>query len=154
MKDYFGIGGRLALTTFVTMALTMVVDLLLQAYVIISREILPFYPPLFALGLAMAIVGLGCNAVAGTYMVRAVRAGKLATTGPFARSRNPMYASFIFMTMPGLAIALHCFVTLLVVPAVMYRYFRAHIEAEERRLAEQFGDEYLAYKQRVNRLLP
>jgi protein-S-isoprenylcysteine O-methyltransferase Ste14 len=74
----------------------------------------------------------------------------IVTTGFYAWSRNPIYAGFCLINI-GIGIAsnsLWIFVSF--IPAAFLLYHVA-IAKEEAYLAEKFGEEYLAYKNKVRR---
>lgn len=77
---------------------------------------------------------------------------RVVTEGPYRFTRNPMYlAHLIFML--GLAVTLHSFVAwaLLVLRAV---WFHQRVVADEARLVERFGADYVDYMRRVKRWVP
>lgn len=79
-------------------------------------------------------------------------ASRLITTGPFARSRNPIYLSnTVLLAGIGLAFAKPWLVVLAPVAALLTQ--KLAIEREERHLAAKFGDEWHAYAARVRRWL-
>ena len=77
-------------------------------------------------------------------------AEKLLTTGPFLRTRNPIYLSFVWIYL-GFA----CWVTslwpLLTLPILIYIINRHYIAREEAHLQERFGKAYSDYKARTRR---
>ncbi|NVO21248.1 MAG: hypothetical protein HXX13_16215 [Bacteroidetes bacterium] len=79
--------------------------------------------------------------------------GQLITRGPFALCRNPIYATFLVFIIPGLALFLQSGLTLSI-DLVLYINFRISIHGENRVLERQFGQEYIAYRSRVNELIP
>ncbi len=76
----------------------------------------------------------------------------LVEEGPFRRSRNPIYLSFIFLY-SGLAWLANAVWPLLLLPSLVYALTRSQIEREERYLAERFGHRYAEYRARVPRWL-
>ncbi|MFN8256516.1 MAG: isoprenylcysteine carboxylmethyltransferase family protein [Bacteroidales bacterium] len=77
--------------------------------------------------------------------------GKLITTGTFAVSRNPLYASWIIFILPSLVALTNNWLWFL--PAfAMYIAFILNIKEEENALKEIFGTEYQEYCKKVNRL--
>lgn len=123
---------------------------------------LPLAPAL-RWGLAAALFG-----IAGSYGFPAVRAfvragttinpvaidtaSKLVVTGPFARSRNPMYVSMALL-LTALALALDAGWTLAGPLAFVAFITRFQIIPEERAMAAKFGADYGAYRGRVRRWL-
>lgn len=74
----------------------------------------------------------------------------LVTTGPYARSRNPMYL-MLAVTLIGLALWLRSATPPLVIPVFILVMNRVIIAPEEKRLLAHFGEEYRAYCRRVRR---
>lgn len=76
----------------------------------------------------------------------------IVQTGIFAYSRNPIYLAFCLMTF-GVGLVLgRYFIIASIVPALFFvRYYV--IKKEEAYLEKRFGDDYLAYKNKVRRWL-
>ncbi|TVR85994.1 MAG: isoprenylcysteine carboxylmethyltransferase family protein [Trueperaceae bacterium] len=75
---------------------------------------------------------------------------ELVTTGPYARSRNPMYAAVVAVVL-GLA-TVYGSAALLVYGLVLAASFhRRVVRFEEPVLARDFGDAYASYRERVPR---
>lgn len=73
-------------------------------------------------------------------------------SGPYARSRNPIYIA-VFLQFSGLALLVNSWWLILALP-VLYVYLRFGVIArEERYLEQKFGDEYRAYRSQVPRWL-
>jgi protein-S-isoprenylcysteine O-methyltransferase Ste14 len=73
-------------------------------------------------------------------------------TGPFARTRNPIYLAMVLLYI-GITLIGNTIWPLLSLPFVLAVMQRGVIEREERYLERKFGDEYLRYKSRVRRWL-
>jgi protein-S-isoprenylcysteine O-methyltransferase Ste14 len=74
----------------------------------------------------------------------------LVVSGPYRRSRNPMYMAWTLIAV-GLALLVNSVWLLAVVPvAFLYLHF-IEVPREEARLAALFGEEYSTYKVRVRR---
>ena len=109
------------------------------------------------LGLVAALGSAGIAFWAFRTMVRAgenpdpnVPTRKIVEGGPFSRTRNPIYLSFALFDL-GVALLLNnLWIILALVPLMLY-VDRGIIRREERYLEQQFGDEYLDYKQSVRR---
>jgi protein-S-isoprenylcysteine O-methyltransferase Ste14 len=87
---------------------------------------------------------------AGTTVKPFVESTVLVTQGVFRYSRNPMYLGFSTL-LAGAAFLLGSlmpFVVVLVFAILMDRLF---VTAEEKMLADKFGQSYLDYKRRVRR---
>jgi len=89
---------------------------------------------------------------AGTTVLPNRDASSLVTSGLHARSRNPIYVAHVSIAV-GLALA--TWNPWLLAGAGVLGVLLQHlaIVPEERFLAERFGDEYAAYRQRVRRWL-
>lgn len=75
---------------------------------------------------------------------------KILTTGFYAWSRNPIYVGFCMINM-GIGISSDNFwIFVSFIPAAFLLYYLA-IAKEEIYLEEKFGEEYLAYKNKVRR---
>jgi len=86
--------------------------------------------------------------------LRAVRrAGRLDTAGPFAWTRNPVYAAQILLVMPGITICVGIGAMAFSIPVTL-AMFAWLVGVEERALAAAFGEEYERYRRAVPRLLP
>jgi protein-S-isoprenylcysteine O-methyltransferase Ste14 len=86
-------------------------------------------------------------------MIKAFKAKRLLTTGPFAVCRNPMYSTLFFMVVPGLSLILNMWLILLEIPILSFIFFK-NIEEEENYLLKEFNDDYTNYKNHVTRLIP
>ena len=75
----------------------------------------------------------------------------LVTDGVYAYSRNPMYLSILLGLLAG-TVASGRLRTLVAIPGLLVS-LQPQIEAEEAALAERFGSEYQAYRERVRRWL-
>jgi len=104
---------------------------------------------------ALAIVGWGHLHLwrAGGSSTPIAPAERLATSGPFAYSRNPMYVAWIAL-LAGLALGLAS-PALLLATVTMAAIVAAYVRrVEEPELARRFGRSYEAYRARVPRFLP
>lgn len=107
-----------------------------------------------AIGLTFDFFALFTFIVAKTTInpLQPAKASHLVETGIYRYSRNPMYVALgCFLT--AWACYLSAPVTLVCLPVLVLYLNRFQIEPEERALSRIFGDEYIAYKQRVRRWL-
>lgn len=104
-------------------------------------------------GIVLLIVGIPMLMVAGKAATLAYNSDKLATTGIFSLTRNPIYSAWIVFIIPGLVLMARSWPVFLT-PIVAYGVFKARIGRENGYLAKRFGDDYRAYKGRVNELIP
>ncbi|WP_281558400.1 isoprenylcysteine carboxylmethyltransferase family protein [Thalassomonas sp. RHCl1] len=76
----------------------------------------------------------------------------IISSGYFAYSRNPIYTTFCLAPI-GIGLFLNSFWILLSVIPSAYLVYQLAIKKEEAYLEHKFGDEYLAYKNKVRRWL-
>jgi len=79
--------------------------------------------------------------------------GRLITKGVFAWTRNPIYGCFIIFFIPALGVLFRSWL-LFSVFIPLYINFKVLIREEYQILEENFGQEFLDYKARVNELIP
>ena len=80
-------------------------------------------------------------------------ATELNTSGPYARTRNPLYLGNFLITI-GLCVAAHDLALLLLVALLFAVQYRAIIAAEEGFLLERFGARFEEYRRTVPRFWP
>lgn len=76
----------------------------------------------------------------------------LVTTGPYRWIRHPFYVGLLLLALTCSLLAANWFMAFAGLVVFVLLGIRSAIE--ERKLAERFGDEYLAYQARTGRLLP
>lgn len=100
-------------------------------------------------GSGVAAAGLAVRALASGY----VRKNEdLATTGPYAYTRNPLYLGSIIIAI-GFALAARSWMILIVLFVMFVAIYLPVIRGEEAFLRERFP-EFADYERRVPRLLP
>jgi protein-S-isoprenylcysteine O-methyltransferase Ste14 len=109
-------------------------------------------------GLGLLLLGLGLRVWAAGFAGRHTRsekieASKLATEGPYAHVRNPIYLGSVIL---GYGIVLLIGDRRLLLPCTLafLVLYLGLIPAEEEFLRQKFQEEYMAYCQRVPRFLP
>ena len=137
----------------------VVLLLLIIAGVLTWQLDLPVLVPVWAriAGGALAVVGLVLNVVTernfrshGTPIDVAKRPTALMTTGPFARSRNPVYLAVLLLLL-GIGVAVGTW-PFLVIPVLVWIMLAAfHVPREEAILAAEFGEAYGQYRAKVPR---
>jgi protein-S-isoprenylcysteine O-methyltransferase Ste14 len=118
----------------------------------------PFALGLKAAGLCLVLTGLGVRVLAAGFAGRHTRSSKiegskLATAGPYAHVRNPIYLGSVVL---GFGMVLLIGDRRLLVPCALTflgLYFGL-IPAEEEFLGQKFQQEYETYRRHVPRLLP
>jgi hypothetical protein len=106
-------------------------------------------PLTLAVGGGLALIGLGVRAWAAGHIVKNDR---LATTGPYAHTRNPLYFGS-FLIAAGFAIAAHWSLLLLVV-AFFGLVYGPTIEKERANISARFPDAYARWEQNVPAFVP
>lgn len=79
-------------------------------------------------------------------------ASHLVTSGPYARTRNPIYLGFTAMFL-GIALIVNSGWMIVLLPLVMIVVVALAITREERHLQSRFGAEFETYARRVRRWL-
>ena len=146
----FGAGHKIAAVTVPFLGITLAAGYL--RHELFTFGALPA-SLLIGTGCGLIVLGLAVNFTAAVMMMRAFAAKRLQTSGPYAISRNPMYTSFLLLTLPGMALVLNNW-TILGVTAAVYAATTRFVREEERWLEEQFGAEWIEYTSRVGRILP
>ena len=103
-------------------------------------------------GVTLMLVAAVQMLVARTTMIPRRDPGALVTGGVFRLGRNPIYLGDALL-LAGLFIAWDAIVALPLVAVFMWVIDLRFIRGEEERLAEHFGEEFDAYRQRTRRWL-
>jgi len=128
---------------------------------ILARKLLPPFevPYGVAIGAVLFVAALAFAFWARSTMVRArtnINPFKpttaIVSTGPFGRTRNPLYLSMTVAYI-GLALLLHAAAAILLLPVVLIIVTFGVIRREETYLERKFGTEYREYRGRVRRWL-
>ncbi len=145
-----GIGPKLALSMLPYLALVITIMVIYPDFLKIN-----FIPQTYAnlISIIWGAIGIIFYIITSVTFFRVFYKNKLITTGPFALSRNPIYASFIIFFIPALAVYFRSWL-LLSAAVALYLNFKILIKEENTILESIFGKEYLDYKKRVNELLP
>jgi protein-S-isoprenylcysteine O-methyltransferase Ste14 len=114
------------------------------------RNPLHFADPWVATGTATVLVGLLLRSWAAGMLVKKK---KLASDGPYALVRHPLYLGSILL-MLGFALLTGMWWNVPIAALIALISFGAAIQSEERFLAEKFGDRWTAYAAERGRLLP
>ena len=101
----------------------------------------------------LLVIGVPMLFVAGKAATVAYNSDKLATTGIFGLTRNPIYSAWIVFIIPGLVLMSRSW-PLFLTPVVAYLVFKVRIRRENDYLEKQFGEDYRKYKAEVNELVP
>ena len=138
----------------------LVLGLTLEHFFPIASKV-DWPPPVWrgGVGIALLLVGIAFMASAGVTLKRAgtnVHPGSpalhLVESGPFRRSRNPMYLGGNLVLL-GLGLAFRLYWIPLLMPALIMICHHGVILREEAYLERKFGRAYMNYKARVRRWL-
>ena len=118
-----------------------------------SNDVMTWVPGLILLVFGEALRVWGVAVVGKESRTRGGGVGRLATHGPYAYVRNPLYLGNFLLTLGATFISelLWC------IPVVVALFVVQYVPIvlwEERVLAERFGPQYTAYCQHVSRWLP
>ena len=106
-------------------------------------------PLKLAVGALIALVGLVVRGWAAGHIVKNDR---LATTGPYAHTRNPLYFGS-FLLAAGFAVAVHWSLLLLVI-AFWVLVYAPTMQRERRNILRRFPEHYPAWEQNVPAFFP
>jgi len=116
------------------------------AYLVLARPT----PGYLAAGSALAVAGLALRAWAAGCLEKSAR---LATGGPYARTRNPLYLGSSLMG-AGFAIAGRSLIMAVALAALLILVYAPVIRREAEFLEGRFGDDYRRYAAEVPLFLP
>jgi protein-S-isoprenylcysteine O-methyltransferase Ste14 len=126
-----------------------------------GRFPLPLVPSRTKTLLGATLIGSACIIVsvcflkmrkAGTNIEPTQPTTALVTGGPYRFTRNPIYLALtLFYT--GIATLFNTLWAILLLPVVLLIMNRGVIDREETYLTKKFGEQYLAYKEKVRRWL-
>ncbi|MFY9317347.1 MAG: isoprenylcysteine carboxylmethyltransferase family protein [Burkholderiales bacterium] len=112
----------------------------------------PHFDPLHIASILFIAGGFALLSMAWRVLYEAQRAGRLATTGLYARMRHPQYAGFALILL-GLLLQWPTILTLAMFPILLAMYaYLARTEEDE--MLARFGDEYRRYAARTPRYFP
>lgn len=106
--------------------------------------------PIVAVGIIILLTAVGAFRKAETPLVPFEPSTALVTDGLYRFTRNPMYLGMV-LVLTGTAIRIGVLGAFVPIPFFIWIITANFIRGEERFLEEIFGEDYLAYKQKVRR---
>ena len=119
---------------------------------LIGWNIDPHFDPLHLLSNVLIFGGFILLSASWKVLYEAQRAGKLATSGPYADVRHPQYDGFILI-MLGFLLQWPTLITLIMFPILVVMYVRL-ARREEREVLAEFGETYRVYMRTTPAFLP
>ena len=124
----------------ITQPITHTIDLRLTGLLLVIASLL------------LALLALSCFLRAKTHVEPWHPTTVILQSGIFAYSRNPIYLAFCIATL-GSGLMLNSWWIIGITPVLAYLLQRLVINREESYLEQKFGEDYLAYQNRVRRWL-
>jgi len=111
------------------------------------------YSILITLAIFLFCIGIPLYIITLKVLKNAYKKQELLTNGIFSICRNPLFAEVIFLILPGILLFFTSWL-LLTIPCFMYIMFKIFINREETLLEEEFGQEYIKYKNNTSAIFP
>lgn len=121
-------------------------------HTILGFEGNPHWDPLHIASNIIVVLGFFLLSSAWAVLHRAQSTGELAQTGWYARCRHPQYVAFILI-MFGFLLQWPTIPTVVMFPILLVVYVRL-AKREEKTALEEFGDEYVRYRERTPAWIP
>jgi protein-S-isoprenylcysteine O-methyltransferase Ste14 len=148
--NFLGIGPKIGLIGLPYLAVSIVISLLYKKSFRYPEQ---FGKPLFIAGIVLLVVGLVFYLVTARLLIKGLRKTLLITSGTYFLCQNPLYATFIFLFIPGLSLLLNSWL-ILTSSIIFYLVFKIYIKSEYRELELFFGEQYKLYKLETPELWP
>lgn len=114
----------------------------------------------FSVGITMMLLGVALRQWAISLLgrhfavtVRVLANHHLVQSGPYRYIRHPAYAGSL-LTLVGLGVVLRSWLAALAILLIFTAAYSYRIRVEEALLAQELGEEYVAYRRRTKRLIP
>jgi polar amino acid transport system substrate-binding protein len=104
-------------------------------------------------GTGLIILGLGLHGWSFSTLRRWWSNDQLCTTGPFRFFRHPMYAAWITLICPGVALILNSWLAVLWI-FILHPIWHQLAKREEKKMLAMFGDDYRNYARQTGRFIP
>lgn len=145
-----GAGPKIGLIGLPYLILTILVSSL---YGETFRYATQYNKPLFVAGIIVLIIGVIFYMMTARLLIRGLRQTRMITAGTYFCCRNPLYAAFIVLIIPGVSLLMNSWL-ILTASVVTYVAFKVFIGSEYRELERVFGEPYVTYKRETPELIP
>jgi protein-S-isoprenylcysteine O-methyltransferase Ste14 len=145
-----GVGPKILLPALITLALTIFFSAFFKGT--FRFGFVPHNAAIIA-GIAVLAVFVVSYLITARTLMNAINNIKMVTTGPYYLCRNPLYACFMLLLIPGLALVLDSWL-ILATSLCMYIVFRMKINSEYKMMEQYFGDAWKDYYSRTPELFP
>ena len=147
---FWGVGPKYTLFSAVYCILTVALSKYFDPFFTIHFV---SYDVLVTIATILILIGIPFYIVSLVTIKRAFVAGRLVTEKTFGMCRHPVYSAWIIFFVPGIMLLINTWIGLSA-SLVMYFLLLKLVKEEEVYLESVFGNEYLAYKERVPAVLP
>jgi len=148
--NYLGIGPKIGGIALPWLVITIAVSIIYKSFFSIysgESEIV------FYIGLAMLASGFIIYFSTLPLLLKGIKESKLVTKGAYYFSRNPLYAAFLLLLLPGIALMLNSWLVL-TAPVIGYILFKKNIHSECTEMENFFGEKYKKYSNETPELFP
>jgi protein-S-isoprenylcysteine O-methyltransferase Ste14 len=148
LEKIFGIGPKGAIISLLLFAFFVLVDSFGTFQIVVD-----YVGLIETIGVILIVSGIGLH-IWSFYTLRNWWADdKLCTYGPFKYFRHPMYAAWLTLLCPGLALYLNSWLYLFWI-ILLHLLWHNLVKKEERKMINLFGDEYKKYVKQTGRFFP
>ena len=148
LKKIFGVGPRGAAISLLLLALFAWQDLKIGL-----PEFVDYTNLMKTVGVVLVILGVGLHFWAFSTLRNWWADNKLCTMGPFQYFRHPMYAAWITLICPGVALYFNSW-SYLFWALLLHPIWHQLVKKEEKTMSDMFGEEYKDYAKRTGRFVP
>jgi protein-S-isoprenylcysteine O-methyltransferase Ste14 len=140
-----GAAPKIAVPTFVYLVITIIIDQL--KYPIFKISLYHSFA-LLIIGIILIIMGIMVVINIARKLKKSFASGSLMTDGLYAYFRNPMYAAYLLLIIPGIAFLFNSWLALTTI-ILNFILLQIFIREEYNYLNERFGEEYKTYLNKV-----
>lgn len=147
--DARGVGPRIMLATAPFLAAAIVLEILSAPF----TDIFSVYNQFIGLfGWVWLVIGIAAFIISMAQFISNFPKGKLITSGMYACSRNPIYASWAIFILPAVGVICNNWV-FIAAALIMCMATTLLVKEEENQLFEVFGESYTKYRKKVGSII-